>query len=153
MGPLERRLRRAVNPVSTRLTGWWLGTRRRLVPHRPVASPAGPTAHRPRAFIGVPSPGHWVAPTGQRPGWDWLPEHGASPNLRAMPRWVRVWFRTPFIDRYAHEWMWWHGGWAVLVPGDPPPRPPDDGVREPLRPLPVGRSGAAQAETEPAASL
>jgi hypothetical protein len=35
-----------------------------------------------------------------------------------MPRWVRLWYRTPFIDRYAYEWMWWHGGWSVLVPAD-----------------------------------
>jgi hypothetical protein len=33
-----------------------------------------------------------------------------------MPRWVRIWFRTPFLDRYAHQWMWFRGGWDV----DPP---------------------------------
>ncbi len=154
MRPFERRLRRTINPVSTGLTGWWLGTRPRQVPPRRVAPPpaAGTTDQGPHTFIGVPSPGHWVAPAAQRPGWDWLPENGALPNLRALPRWVRIWFRTPFIDRYAHAWMWWHGGWAVLVPGDTPP-PPDGGVREPRRPSPVDRTGAAQGETEPAAPL
>jgi hypothetical protein len=77
-------------------------------------------------FIGVPSPGDWVAPAGQRPGWDWLPEYGAALNLREMPRWVRVWYRAPLIDRYGCEWMWWHGGWAVLIPGEPPPPPGSD---------------------------
>jgi hypothetical protein len=43
-----------------------------------------------------------------------------------MPRWVRVWFHLPFIDRYAYAWMWHHGGWDVL-----PPDEPDTGVREP----------------------
>jgi hypothetical protein len=123
MGPLERRLRRAINPISTWLTARWLGIGRRQVPPRPAPTwtPISPELH---VFRGVPSPGHWVAPAGHRPGWDWLPEHGALPNLRAMPRWVRIWFRTPFIDRYAYEWMWWHGGWSVLVPSDPPaPQP------------------------------
>lgn len=66
MRPFERRLRRAINPVSTGLTGWWLGTRLRQVPPRRVAPPpAGTTAHGPHTFIGVPSPGHWVAPADQ----------------------------------------------------------------------------------------
>ena len=142
MGPLERRLRRAINPISTRLTTRWHGIGRRQVPLRvaPVAADAA-TAGEPRMFHGVPSPAGWVAPAGQRPGWDWLPEYGASPNLRAVPRWVRVWFRTPLIDRYAYEWMWWHGGWSVLVPDD---SPPPSGVREPRRPPPVDRAGAAE---------
>jgi len=42
----------------------------------------------------------------------------------------------PFIDRYAYEWMWWHGGWAVLDPGDDPPNGNDGGAgdREPRKP-------------------
>ncbi|TWP32312.1 hypothetical protein FGL98_24450 [Leekyejoonella antrihumi] len=59
------------------------------------------------------------------------------PNLHAIPRWARLWYRIPFIDRYAYEWMWWHGGWSVLVPGDSQPLPPTDGVREPRRPTPT----------------
>jgi len=147
MGPLERRLRHLVNPVSTGLTRWWLGAGRRQVPARPTAArstaaaPEGPLGHQAQAFTGVRSPGRWVAPPGQRPGWDWLPEHGALPDLRGMPRRVRIWFRTPFLDRYAHEWMWWHGGWSVLVPADPPP--PPAGVREPRRPGPRDRAGTA----------
>jgi hypothetical protein len=34
-----------------------------------------------------------------------------------MPRTVRLLYRTPFLDRYAHQQMWWRGGWDV----DPPP--------------------------------
>jgi hypothetical protein len=29
-----------------------------------------------------------------------------------------------FLDRYAYDWMWWHGGWNVLVAGEPPLRRP-----------------------------
>ncbi len=65
------------------------------------------------ALACVPSPGGWTVPTGRRPGWSWLPEQGARANLRAMPRWVRIWYRLPWLDRYAYSWMWWHGGWAV----------------------------------------
>jgi hypothetical protein len=84
-----------------------------------------------------------------RPGWDWLPDHGALPNLRDMPLWVRIWYRTPFIDRYAYEWMWWRGGWSVLVPGQPPPpTEPGAGVREPRRPHPTDRSGAVAQEMD-----
>jgi len=124
IGRIEGRLRRVLNPLSTGLTRWWLGVGRRRVPggNRPLAESG---SDRPRAFFGVASPGEWVAPPGMRPGWDWLPEYGASPRLRQMPRWVRVWFRVPFVDRFAYEWMWWHGGWSVLVPADSDP--PDDG--------------------------
>jgi hypothetical protein len=142
VGPLERRLRAVLNPIATGLTGWWLGVGRRQVPPQPMPGSAVPH-DGPRMFKSVPSPGGWVVPAGQRPGWQWLPEYGALPNLRAMPWWVRAWYRTPFIDRYAYEWMWWHGGWHVLVAGAPPPAPPDSGVREPRRPRPLDRSGAA----------
>jgi hypothetical protein len=119
MGPVQRGIRRAINPISTALTRWWLGMGRRRVPAPAAAGPRPePTQFRPRAFRGVASPGDWAVPSGLRPGWQWLPEYGAHPNLRAMPRWVRLWYRTPFIDRYAYEWMWWHGGWSVLVPAD-----------------------------------
>jgi len=140
VGPLERRLRRVINPISTGLTAWWCGIGpRREVPVRLSTAPEAVAGGRAQAFFGVPSPGEWVVPAGQRPGWQWLPEHGAMPNLRAVPHWVRVWYRTPFLDRYAYEWMWWHGGWNVLVPGEPP-APPPAGVREPRRPTPTPRS-------------
>ncbi len=149
MEPLGRMLRRVVNPVSTGLTLWWLGSSRRLVPRPSTAAPqAGTSVGGIATFSSLASPGTWTVPAGRRPGWEWLPEHGAIPNLRTMPRWARVWFRTPFLDRYAYEWMWWHGGWAVLVPADPPP-PPDGGVREPRRPLPVEPSGAVHRDLPP----
>lgn len=68
-----------------------------------------------------------------------------------MPLWVRLWYMAPLIDRFAYEWMWWHGAWYVYAgPAQPdlPPDPgegpdgegPDGGVRErrrPSGPLPV----------------
>ncbi len=143
MAPWQRRIRETTNPISSGLTRWWLGVGRRQVPTKSATSSAEPRRGVPfaRAFTGTPSPGEWVVPAGVRPGWEWLPEHGATPNLQAMPRWVRVWYRFPFIDRYAYEWMWWHGGWWVLVPGDTSPPPPDAGVREPRRPRPNGPAG------------
>ena len=132
-GPVERYVRRKINPLSTGLTSWWHGAGVRRVPERPVPDrQAPPGAPRPRTIFAQPSPGRWTVPPGMRPGWEWLPEHGAWPLLRSMPRWVRVWYRVPFIDRYAYEWMWWHGGWAVLDPGDDPQEENDgDGGREP----------------------
>lgn len=129
MGPVQRRIRRAINPISTGLTVWWLGNGRRRVPERPATAegmgrPSTAGTPSAKAYIGIASPGDWIVPDGLRPGWQWLPEHGAHANLRALPRWVRIWYRTPFIDRYAHEWMWWHGGWSVLVPADEPPARP-----------------------------
>jgi hypothetical protein len=64
----------------------------------------------------VLSPGGWQVPSGRRPGWDWVPPAGARARLDRVPRWVRILFWTPFLDRYAHRWMWFHGGWDV----DPP---------------------------------
>lgn len=141
MGPVERRLRRMINPISTGLTERWQGIGpRRQVPTRPVTEVAG-REHTGGlvAYAAVPSPGEWVPPPGLRPGWQWLPEHGAVPNLRAMPRWARIWYWAPLLDRYAYEWMWWHGGWSVLTPATPP-APPEAGVREPRQPRPPQQS-------------
>jgi hypothetical protein len=60
-----------------------------------------------------------------------------------MPGWVRAWFRTPFIDRYAHVWMWNRGGWEVAQS----PEQSDGGdaaaVRKPRRSIAsVGRLAA-----------
>jgi hypothetical protein len=95
-----------------------IGVRR--VPKRSHDYPAGPSSSVPagpsiRVHGAVASPGDWEVPPGARPGGDWLPEPGARPRLRAMPWWVRVWYRTPFLDRCAYQWMWWHGGWGVLT--------------------------------------
>jgi len=56
------------------------------------------------------------------------------PRLDVVPWWVRVGYAIPLIDRYAHVWMWAHGGWEVRPPS---PLPPGDqaGVREPRQPL------------------
>lgn len=79
--------------------------------------PAGTTTSGPECDTGqVLSPGGWQVPPGRKPGWDWVPPAGARPRLDRVPRWVRILFWTPFLDRYAHRWMWFHGGWDV----DPP---------------------------------
>jgi len=65
----------------------------------------------------VPSPGGWHPPPGTRPAWNWIPpEHGLSPRMDRVPWWVRLWYRAPILDRFAHAWMWDHGGWDVVPP-------------------------------------
>ncbi len=64
----------------------------------------------------VPSPAGWRPPAGSQPAWTWAPPHGLRARLDRVPSWVRLWYRAPFVDRYAHAWMWEHGGWDVLPP-------------------------------------
>ena len=61
----------------------------------------------------VRSPGGWVAPQGQRAGWDWVPPGGAEPRLHEAPGWARWMFHRPVIQRFAHTWMWKQGLWSV----------------------------------------
>lgn len=61
-----------------------------------------------------PSPAGWQPPPGARPAWNWTPPGGLQPRFDRVPRWVHWWYRTPFVDRFAHSWMWHHGGWDVL---------------------------------------
>lgn len=69
---------------------------------------------------GVPSPGTWEPPEGTSPAWNWVPaNHGLTPRLDRVPRVVRLWFKTPFIDRWAYVWMWNHGGWDISPLADP----------------------------------
>ncbi|MBI2709231.1 MAG: hypothetical protein HYX34_05995 [Actinobacteria bacterium] len=53
--------------------------------------------------------------------WTWAPPSGGLERLEDVPRWVRVWSRTPFVDRWANAWMWRHGGFDVEPPPDRPP--------------------------------
>jgi hypothetical protein len=64
----------------------------------------------------VLSPGGWSPPPGVLPAWNWLPPEGGRPRLDLVPLWVRVWYGLPFIDRYAHAWMWQRGAWEVRPP-------------------------------------
>ena len=61
-------------------------------------------------------------PPGRRaPGWDWLPPGGAEPRLRESPAMVRWSFHRPFVQRFAHTWLWRHGYWTVeAAPGYQP---------------------------------
>jgi hypothetical protein len=86
------------------------------------------------------SPAGWTAPPGSMPGWNWIPPgYGLRPLLPALPRWVRVWYRTPVADRWAHVWMWHHGGWLLTPHVDGGEA---SGVREPRRPVPPARDAA-----------
>lgn len=73
-------------------------------------------AHR-QAALRVASPGGWRAPADVRPAWKWSPPPGIEPRLDRVPRWVRLFYGTPLVDRYAHAWLWYHGGWDVIPPG------------------------------------
>jgi hypothetical protein len=65
----------------------------------------------------LPSPAGWTPPPGSRPGWEWVPPGGATPRPDLMPRWLKLMYRTPILDRRAHELMWERGGFLVLPPG------------------------------------
>lgn len=115
----ERWLRRCLNPLSTGLTNRWHGSGLREAPSRTgQATSRALQGQTTTTHFGVRSPGGWQVPPGQRPGWSWLPEGGAVTNLRRMPRWVRIWYRLPLVDRYAYAWMWHHGGWLLHQAAD-----------------------------------
>lgn len=48
-------------------------------------------------------------------GWDHIPRgYGAEFRLDGAPWWLRLWFHTPVIDRYAHPKVVARGyGWLV----------------------------------------
>lgn len=136
----------------------WRRPRRYLRPR-----PAGGRRRRREAAAGRPvapltelgrvrSPGGWTVPPGVRPGWNWTPPEGIVPRPDRAPRWVRWWYATPFIDRYAHAWMWRHGACDVFPPAAREPGGDGAGVREPRRPVtPTGTSTAyLPPEEEPA---
>jgi len=97
----------------------------------------------------VPSPGGWVAPEGERAGWNWLPPGGdATPREWEMPALVRIWARTPVVSRFANVWIWRHGYFWVTPPLIEPPDD-DAGVREPRRPMAPASAGAIALELVP----
>jgi hypothetical protein len=75
-------------------------------------------ARRQAALPRVASPGGWEPPAGVLPAWNWTPPCGIHARLDRVPLWARVWFGTPLVDRYAHSWLWRHGGWDVVSPED-----------------------------------
>ena len=88
--------------------GWVLG------PYRIGVGRAGGSSRTKQERPGsVPSPGGWEVPSGVLPMWDWTPPGGGQPRLDRVPTVVRAWYELPFLDRYAHAWMWRHGGWDV----------------------------------------
>ena len=73
-------------------------------------------------------------------GWNDIPRgYGAQFVLDGAPLWLRVWFRTPFVDRFAYPLVVRRGyGWLTLQPGVGAGRIGDDGWR--LRPPDDGES-------------
>lgn len=82
----------------------------------PLAEALRAEARRQAALPRVASPGGWGVPAGARPAWNWTPPSGIDPRLDRVPLWARLWYGTPFVDRYACAWLWYHGGWDVIPP-------------------------------------
>ena len=55
-------------------------------------------------------------------GWNHVPRgYAADFEVRAAPAWLRAWFRTPFLDRFAYPRMVERGvGYLVPQPGVAP---------------------------------
>ncbi|MGH3302115.1 MAG: hypothetical protein ACRDOK_10620 [Streptosporangiaceae bacterium] len=98
-----RRVRRLPGPVA-------------LENQAPLARALRAEARRQAALPRVASPGGWDPPAGVRPAWNWTPPSGITPRLDRVPLWARLWYSTPLMDRYAHAWLWHHGGWDVVPP-------------------------------------
>ena len=81
-------------------------------------------------------PGEWCPPAGCVPAWNWTPPgRGLVARFDRVPVWVHIWYRLPWIDRFAYAWMWRHAGWDIVSTVSPDPRD-GSGVREPRRPKP-----------------
>jgi len=61
-------------------------------------------------------------------GWNHVPRgYGASFDTGSAPWWLRAWFRTPFVDRFAYPVLVKRGlGWLTAFPMSP------GEVREPV---------------------
>lgn len=71
-------------------------------------------------------------------GWDHVPRgYGASFELDGAPWWLRLWFRTPFLDRYAHPVVVARGYGFLL----PHPQWTDDDREVPARGWRVREAG------------
>jgi hypothetical protein len=64
-------------------------------------------------------------------GWNDIPcGYGAEFELDSAPWWLRAWFRTPFVDRFAHRLAVRRGyGWLSPHPGGEPGPVAEDGWR------------------------
>ena len=52
-------------------------------------------------------------------GWNHVPHgYGATFDIGGAPWWLRAWFRTPFVDRFAYPVLVDRGlGWLTAHPG------------------------------------
>jgi hypothetical protein len=55
-------------------------------------------------------------------GWNHVPDgYGATFDVAAAPRWLRAWFRIPFLDRFAYPQLVRRGfGYLTPHPGTLP---------------------------------
>lgn len=63
----------------------------------------------------------WTLSAMHLEGWNSIPDgYGARFDLTGAPRWLRVWFRTPFVDRFAYPVVV-RRGYGILTsnPGTP----------------------------------
>jgi hypothetical protein len=88
-------------------------------------------------------------------GWDHVPRgYGAEFDVASAPWWLRIWFRTPFADRYAYPRLVRRGlGWLTPFPDcrEQDREPVDGGWR--LRPpgyRPPGSACGLTADGDPA---
>jgi hypothetical protein len=60
-------------------------------------------------------------------GWNHIPKgYAATFDVDAAPRWLRIWFRTPIVDRWAYPQMVTRGfGYLTPHPGIPVEPPAD----------------------------
>ena len=64
----------------------------------------------------------WSAGIVRLEGWSHIPAgYGASFALERAPRWLRLWFRMPFVDRFAYPFLVHRGfGYLTADPGISP---------------------------------
>lgn len=64
-------------------------------------------------------------------GWNHIPHgYAAEFDLEHAPRWLRVWFNCPFLDRFAYPVVVRRGFASLsLMPGAQPGAPIADGWR------------------------
>jgi hypothetical protein len=86
-------------------------------------------------------------------GWNHIPTgYGATFESQSAPWWLRAWFNTPLIDRFAYPLLVRRGfGWLTAFPtsADQHPEPVTHGWR--IRPadyLPPGSYGALEPDPE-----
>jgi len=82
---------------------------------------ADPDAHRGASGSGPPRLPSWNTAAVRLEGWNHVPGgYGARFDVASAPWWLRLWFRTPFLDRWAYPRLVERGfGYLTPRPGVP----------------------------------